>query len=796
MAAEAQSWQAEVKMSPELIQDTIETKGKNDETKTKEIQEDKGDMSVMDDFEKFVQRLFTPSSRDDVKVSEVQIEKGVGLSHVLERLECLCRNKIRTNAPDSYNHISILSQSLQNYMRFLQPSELKDISTHITNETSRWLSGLFKLDNVHSHFHQRKIDGLIKVCTLALHSKYSKYATDGFTALYTRPPVIYISGSAPPDFGKVLRNKLGLPQSSICTVQCNTMFGSPYTMDVAALERLLTDDVSCGKTPLILIAYGGTPLAGHTDNLSRLREICTQNGVWFHVEGDNLANLALNVVQPSVQVASNADSLTLNFPHWFGLPTLPYCTFYRTNNLYMAVHSGLVGDEIDKLTALPLWVVTQFMGTQDLYKMIEHSSEMAQQMCHRLDQISNIKRIEQPNGISPVVLFKYKATPAMPLAYDNKDIHGKKPEKLLVAPRGSLDVPSKLKDAFNDALHHHLQLIVPKVKIESVVIPREGLCMKFNPLSTSRKFETCKTDIDEFFEKLREQTTAFDYTIINRTSFHDVFKRVPDVSLIDMPEEPILAAFQCIPKYWKTKNMSNLSDMKKHEANELNMKIFNAIAHQYGHCVDKTTLANGQICIIVKVVNSDFNLQKFAEFVSKCTVEMEDNAKFVESLADTVQKSIEEAQQTLDRAKEEKFFHDDVLRNVPFVSSLYNWYSPPPKENHGVVGRSLDLSSGKLETTDKIYKYKMQIHEDQTDRLSQLSNLSSPTNEPPIAESTLDNQHSESESASSGSETLSENDSNDEDENTKESTENIEQEEHNEKEKTLNDSENLQETNI
>ena len=48
----------------------------------------------------------------------------------------------------------------------------------------------------------------ILVCALALHSKYAKYATDGFTALYTRPPVIYISGAAPPDFGKTLRNRV------------------------------------------------------------------------------------------------------------------------------------------------------------------------------------------------------------------------------------------------------------------------------------------------------------------------------------------------------------------------------------------------------------------------------------------------------------------------------------------------------------------------------------------------------------------------------------------------------------
>ena len=42
----------------------------------------------------------------------------------------------------------------------------------------------------------------------------------------------------------------------------------------------------------------------------------------------------------------------------------------------------------------------------------------AQQMCHRLDQIADIKRIEQPTGISPVVLFKYKANPSLPLTLE------------------------------------------------------------------------------------------------------------------------------------------------------------------------------------------------------------------------------------------------------------------------------------------------------------------------------------------------------------------------------------------
>lgn len=41
--------------------------------------------------------------------------------------------------------------------------------------------------------------------------------------------------------------------------------------------------------------------------------------------------------------------------------------------------------------------------------------------------------------------------------------------------------------------------------------------------------------------------------------------------------------------------------------------------------------------------------------------------QFVESLADTVQKSIEEAQQTLEREREEKFFHDVRMEFFLFI---------------------------------------------------------------------------------------------------------------------------------
>ena len=53
-------------------------------------------------------------------------------------------------------------------------------------------------------YHDDEREGLVRVCRLALYHRYPKYATDGFDALYSRPPVIYLSAAAKPGLGHYL----------------------------------------------------------------------------------------------------------------------------------------------------------------------------------------------------------------------------------------------------------------------------------------------------------------------------------------------------------------------------------------------------------------------------------------------------------------------------------------------------------------------------------------------------------------------------------------------------------------
>lgn len=64
-------------------------------------------------------------------------------------------------------------------------------------------------------------------------------------------------------------------------------------MDVAALQKMLTDDSVMGKVPLIVIADAGTLVTGHVDNIMRIKELCKTHNCWLHVRGHNLAALTL-----------------------------------------------------------------------------------------------------------------------------------------------------------------------------------------------------------------------------------------------------------------------------------------------------------------------------------------------------------------------------------------------------------------------------------------------------------------------------------------------------------------------
>ena len=52
-----------------------------------------------------------------------------------------------------------------------------------------------------------------------------------------------------------------------------------------ALEKAIEEDIENGKVPVMVLAYAGTPLAGHVEDMAGIRELCNKHKIWMHVQG-------------------------------------------------------------------------------------------------------------------------------------------------------------------------------------------------------------------------------------------------------------------------------------------------------------------------------------------------------------------------------------------------------------------------------------------------------------------------------------------------------------------------------
>ena len=71
--------------------------------------------------------------------------------------------------------------------------------------------------------------------------------------------------------------------------------------DISALEKLVEEDKASAKTPVLVIAYAGTPLTGHVDDIDKINEICRENNMWVHIEGYVLYSVNFSMLKEPVR---------------------------------------------------------------------------------------------------------------------------------------------------------------------------------------------------------------------------------------------------------------------------------------------------------------------------------------------------------------------------------------------------------------------------------------------------------------------------------------------------------------
>uniref|UniRef100_A0A8C0JEX7 Pyridoxal-dependent decarboxylase domain-containing protein 1 n=1 Tax=Chelonoidis abingdonii TaxID=106734 RepID=A0A8C0JEX7_CHEAB len=587
---------------------------------------------------------------------------GQDMVSILQLVQNLMHGEEEDESSQSYRlqnvgeqgHMALLGHSLAAYISVLNRERLRNLTTRILSDTTLWLCRLFRYENGSAYYHEDDREGLLKVCRLVIHSCYEDYTVEGFNVLYNKQPVIYISSAARTGLGQTLCSQLGLPLSCMCRVPCNTMFGSQHQMDVALLDRLIKDDINSGKLPLLLVANAGTPGAGHTDKIGRLKELCEQYNIWLHVEGVNLATLALGYVSSSVLAATKCDSMTLTLGSWLGLPAVPAVTLYRHEDPSLSLAAGLTSSQpVEKLRALPLWLSLQYLGHDGIVERIKRASQLSQRLLENLKNMDFIKTSVQP--------------------------------------------------AFNtwsSLLGEQLAQLVPASGVDVVELEDEGTCVRFSPLMTSAVLGTEVQDVDQLVDCLKMKIPILTCTLQLREEFEQEVKRTVGLSYIEDLSWPGLGVVRYNSdrknddKQEKEAEKINTGLLKK--LNELESDLTFSLGPEFG---------GEKNCVYIGMVTEDLDVSELVETIAATGREIEENSRLLENMTEVVRKGIQEAQVQLQKANEERLLEEGLLRQIPVVGSVLNWFSPfqaSPK------GRTFNLTAGSLESTEPTYVSKVQ----------------------------------------------------------------------------------------
>uniref|UniRef100_A0A8C7JVZ1 Pyridoxal-dependent decarboxylase domain-containing protein 1 n=1 Tax=Oncorhynchus kisutch TaxID=8019 RepID=A0A8C7JVZ1_ONCKI len=564
-------------------------------------------------------------------------------------------------------HMALLGHSLAAYISVLDRERLRKLITRIASDTTLWLCRLFRYESGSAYYHEDDREGLLKVCRLVLNTRYEDYSTEGYTVLNSRQPVIYQSATCRPGLGQHLCSQLGLPLSSLCTVPCNTMFGSQHQMDIALLDKLIREDVETGKLPLLLIANAGTPGAGHTDKLGRLKELCEQYGMWLHIEGVNLATLALWEVSSPVTAATRSDSMTLTLGPWLGLPAVPAVTLYRHEDPALSLAAGLTSSQpVEKLRALPLWLSLQYLGHDGIVEKIRHAVELSQQLLEKLKTLASIKTSVEDELNSPVVVFRFSQETSGYFAGEREVL-----------------------DSLNRWLCERLAQLVPSSGVDIVELEDEGTCVRFTPLMTAAALGTQRCDVDLLVERLIELIPVLNCTLRLRLDFREEVYRHSALSYIEDLNWPGLGA------------------VRKLEVEKINSELLVKLQELDADLIFSTGLEFGpeKDCIFIGMATEDLDVAELVDTIAALGRDIEENGRLLENMTEVVRKGIQEAELQLQKDNQDKLMEEGVLRQIPLVGSVLNWFSPFQST---VKGRTFNLAAGSLDSTEPTYSMKAQ----------------------------------------------------------------------------------------
>ena len=248
---------------------------------------------------------------------------------------------------------------------------------------------------------------------------------------------------------------LGFGSESLRQVPVN----DAMQIDLAALKAAIKNDRETGLFPICVVGVAGTTNTGSIDELEALADICSQEGLWFHVDGAFGAWAAITPRSKHLVAGlEKADSLAFDLHKWMYLPYPIGCVLVRNADDHRHAFSltptylahgegerGLTGVDVPWLSdygfelsrgfhALKAWMTFKEHGMVKYGRLIQQNIDQAHYLA-RMIEVSSELELALPVSLN-VVCFRYTRPNLNDVALDhlNKQIEIELQEQGIAVP--------------------------------------------------------------------------------------------------------------------------------------------------------------------------------------------------------------------------------------------------------------------------------------------------------------------------------------------------------------------------
>lgn len=275
-----------------------------------------------------------------------------------------------------------------------------------------------------------------------------------------------------------------------------------FTMDAAALDRMIAEDKAQGDLPFCVVAQAGSINVGAIDPLDAIARVCEQHGVWFHVDG---ACGAVGAMLPEKRALykglEKADSVTLDPHKWLYISYECGCLLvrdpeklHRAFSVTASYLQGILptertgfqfferGPQMSRgFRALKLWMTIKHYGAEGYRQLLRQNNQCAAHLDTLVRASDDFEALHEPT----LYIYSFRYAP---------------PDYRARAQRSAEDRAEV--DAYLDVLNQRIAdtiqatgfAFLMTTQIHGRTVLRLSIC----------SHRTTLADIDAVFAKLRE----------------------------------------------------------------------------------------------------------------------------------------------------------------------------------------------------------------------------------------------------------------------------------------------------